>query len=376
MPSPDISPLPPTRLALREFTSQWFLVPQGTGIIALILHQLDCQFRGLKIISYIFWVITIVLWFAMLLIYGVRSALYPKSVAAALRDTPIEINCLSSISITFTSIIQMMALVLVQGWARGWGIAVYVLWWVNVAMAILACIVLAFFTFRVFPSKVSSLSPGTQLPFIAALTVAAGGGTVAKYAEISCAQQVAVIIVSYLFLGTGFTIAFALDVLYLSRLMHQSLPRAAQAYQDMILCGPWGQGSFALQILGQVVLTGAFAGEAQGVFLTARAADPVGFASIFAGLLSWGAGTFWWTFAVFSILRGVFNGYRPKPPPFGVYTHAAIQLGKLLDSTAFKVWSTVLTILLVVIWLVNVAQSIRGVLSGSLLGLEHGWRRI
>lgn len=54
----------------------------------------------------------------------------------------------------------------------------------------------------------------------------------------------------------------------------------------------------------------------------------------------------------------------------GVYTNAAVQLGKLMDSAAFKVWSTVLTILLVIIWLSNAALTAKGALSGKLLGLN------
>lgn len=52
-----------------------------------------------------------------------------------------------------------------------------------------------------------------------------------------------------------------------------------------------------------------------------------------------------------------------------------MELGKLLDSDAFKVWSTALTIILVIIWLVLMALTIWGIFTGSLLGLEHGWKR-
>jgi len=55
----------------------------------------------------------------------------------------------------------------------------------------------------------------------------------------------------------------------------------------------------------------------------------------------------------------------------GVYTNAAVQLGVLLDSSAFKVWSTVLLVALVIIWLANSILTAKGVLSGKLLGLTH-----
>lgn len=55
----------------------------------------------------------------------------------------------------------------------------------------------------------------------------------------------------------------------------------------------------------------------------------------------------------------------------GVYTNAALQLGKLLDSAAFKVWSTALAIMLVITWLLNMVMTIKGTITGSLLGLDQ-----
>jgi tellurite resistance protein TehA-like permease len=51
----------------------------------------------------------------------------------------------------------------------------------------------------------------------------------------------------------------------------------------------------------------------------------------------------------------------------GVYTNAAVQLGKILDSPAFKVWSTVLAVLLVIIWLACIVFTIRGLIRRQLV---------
>lgn len=57
-----------------------------------------------------------------------------------------------------------------------------------------------------------------------------------------------------------------------------------------------------------------------------------------------------------------------------MYTNAAVQLGNVtLNSRAFWVWSTVLTLLLVVLWLAASAATILGVFKGSLLELSQGW---
>jgi tellurite resistance protein TehA-like permease len=290
-------------IIIRNFTSQWFLVPQGTGIIAIILHNLPYQFRGLGIIADIFWLLTILLLALMLLLYLLRIILYPKVVARALATDIAETAGLASIPIAFTTVIQMVALSLVSSWGREWGIVAYVLWWVNVAVAVVTCIGIPYVFVKYEAPGISALSPATQLPLIAALTAAAGGGVVCQYGGLNNRLQVPVIVVSYLLIGMGLPLSLGFDSLFMTRLFDRESPSGLKVYQDMILCGPWGQGSFALQILGQVVLQGSFAGYGRGVFLTANAATPVGFVSIFAGLIAWGQGTFWWAFAIISILQ-------------------------------------------------------------------------
>ncbi|KAI9880621.1 MAG: hypothetical protein M1830_001972 [Pleopsidium flavum] len=377
-----LSSHPRVDISLRNFSSQWFLVPQGTGIIAVILHQLDYQFRGLHIIADIFWVYTIALLVVMLVAYAVRIVLYPKQVMTALSTNIVESACLSSISITFTVIIQMIALTVVRDWSSRWGMVAYVLWWINTAMSVAACIGIPYLFVRTEPPGLSAVSPSIVLPLIAALTSAAGGGVICRYGALSDAQQVPVIIVSYLLIGLAMPLTIAYDAVFLSRLFDGSFPSKQQTYQVMILCGPLGQGSFALQILGEVVQRGSFAGYNRGVFLTKAAAVPVAYASEFLGLLSWGYGTFWWAFAVISLLHEAVTQSRKGSKfsfslaawslvfPWGVYTNAAVQLGKLMDSAAFKVWSTVLTVLLVIIWVVNATLTAKGALSGKLLGLN------
>jgi tellurite resistance protein TehA-like permease len=300
-------PTSPALIAVRNFASQWFLVAQGTGIIGVILHQLDYQFDGLIIISEIFWVLTIVLLVVMLIVYGLRIVLYPKEVAEVLSTDANETACLASISITFTSIIQMMALNLVQDWGKGWGIACFVLWWINTAMAAIVCIGIPYVFVKYEPPGVNALSPAAQLPLIAALTAAAGGGVICNYGALSAQLQVPVIIVSYLLIGMALPLSLGFDTLFLTRLFDRSSPSGMKVFQEMIVCGPWGQGSFALQSLGQAVMKGAFASYAKGSFLTSTAATPVGFASIFAGLCAWGHGTFWWAFAVVSIAQTAYT---------------------------------------------------------------------
>jgi tellurite resistance protein TehA-like permease len=315
---------PTWRAALQGFSTQWFLIPQGTGIIAVILHRLDYQFRGLEIISYLFWITTIVLLLVLVALYALRCLLFPKHVADSLRNKPGEMDGLASISISFTSILQMAAMVLVPSWHGRWGTVIYGLWWANVAMAVLANVAIPFATTQLHPPGVAGLSPAARLPLIAMLTAAAGAGTICTSAGLGSDLQAPAVVVGYLLLGMGFGFATILDALFLARLFDRGTERGAvvvappNAFQVMILCGPWGQGSFALQGLGQALLHGAFTSVGGPVFLTPQAADAMGYASILAGLLSWGLGTFWWAYATFSLLAGLRNHWPPHKVEFSL----------------------------------------------------------
>lgn len=297
----------PAILALRNFTSQWFLVPQGTGILAVVLHQLLYQFNGLTVIADILWILTIVLLLVTLFVYILRIILFPKVIVHALASQNTELSCLASIVISFTLIIVMMDLSLVHVWGPSWGKAAYVLWWINTALAVIACVGIPYLLVKYEPPGVVGLGPAVNLPLIAALTTATGGGVICRYGALDESLQIPVIIVSYLLIGMALPLALGFGTVFLARLLDNESPTGMNLYQDMILCGPWGQGSFALQILGSVVMRGSFAKYARGIFLTVDAAKPVGYASIFMGLLAWGQGTFWWAFAIISILHSGFN---------------------------------------------------------------------
>lgn len=173
------------------------------------------------------------------------------------------------------------------------------------AMAVLAIIGIPYVQLKFQPPGVHNVSPAILLPFIAALTSAAAGGVVCNYCDISAGLQVPVIIVSYLEVGAGIALAIGFDGVVFQKHFNRNFPTQEKVYQDMILCGPFGQGSFALQGLGKVVMAGIFADYNRGTLLTAAAAKSIGYASQFAGLLSWGYGTFWWCFAIISILQTV-----------------------------------------------------------------------
>lgn len=290
-------PEKPLSVALWNFSSTFSLTPQGTAIISILLQHGYYQFNGLALLAKIVWIYAIVLLGVSLILYLLRVIVYPKHVRQQLRTNLVETSCLASFSIAFTSITQLAIL---QYGSRA-SIALYVLWWVGAGIAITACFGIPYVQLKLQSPGISKVSPATLLCFIAALTSAAMGGVLCNYGHIGPRLQVPVIIVAYFEIGAGLTLAVVFDALILLQHFDQTHLQQEKVWQEMILCGPFGQGSFGLQMLGEAVRQGSFAAYNRGSFLTASAATPIGYTSQFVGLLIWGYGLFWWCFAVLSI---------------------------------------------------------------------------
>ncbi|KAI1843783.1 hypothetical protein JX266_010042 [Neoarthrinium moseri] len=374
----EATPLPglqsTSRIALKNIDSPWFLIPQGTGVLAIVLWQLPYQFRGLHTISIVFWGMTIIQFFTILFFNT-------------------EVACLASIVVTFTAIVQMLALLLGE---HGWEFAVYALWWVCAVLSLLMVIGVPYVFANIRPPSIARLLPNVQLPLVTAMTTATAGSALCQATPLSPKLQVPLILVSYLLIGLAVPLASILDTLFLGRLYNETKDDKANrgksealnlAYQSLVLVGPWGQCSSALQGLGQAVLSGSFSHYNTGIILTSQAAPAIGYLSLFGGIIFWGHATFWWAFTIISVAQAAFGYGRAQHKagfdlaawsmvfPWGVYTSAAEDLGRNLDSSAFRVWATVLAVLMVVIWILNTAYTIKGCVAGTLLGLENGWRR-
>ncbi|KAF3189560.1 hypothetical protein TWF788_010635 [Orbilia oligospora] len=376
-------------LALRNFSSQWFLVSQGTGVLSLVLRNLNHQFKGLGVISIIIWLYTCIIYLATLTFYLIRCYKYPKQVQSALRNDITETAALSSISITLSTIINMMCLVCVSAWGSPWGLIAYALTWINILMASVACIGIPYVFLKLEHPGVKNITPVVLLPFIAALTAAAGAGVISVFAKISPNLQIPLIIISFILIGMAAPLTLAYDALYLARLFDGYSMPPRMIYQTFVLCGPPGQTSFALQVLGTAA-TNSFGSYGKGAFIQGAAGSVVGTCCIFCALMIWGYGLFFWCYAILATIQALWGqdgGFRATKFsmscwsvvfPWGVFTMSAIQFGKptSLDSEAWAVWSTILAIVMFIIWLSFTVCTWRGIVTGELLGVRSWKARV
>lgn len=295
-------PSSPLSRAIWTFSSQFFLIPQGTGIIAVILHQLDYQFRGLSVLAKIVWIYTICLLGIMLPCYTCRLLRYPKHVRSEFRHDLIETSCLSSIAITYSTIVLMAALQYDK--THGAALGIYVLWWIDAFLSTATVIGIPYAQLKLQPSGKKRIPCSILLPVISALTCAAVGGAICQAMPLSPRLEVPLVVVAYMLVGIGTGLGLAYDAMLLFQYFSDNYPPVSQVWQDMILCGPFGQAGYALQVLGSVVKK-SFPAYGQGTLLTEEAAVPISAVSQFAAVLSWGFATFWWMFAIISIVHTV-----------------------------------------------------------------------
>jgi len=102
-----------------------------TGIIAILLHQLPYQFRGLSIISTVIYILNLSLFVVLLGIFTARLILYPRQAFHKFGTVIDELASLACPVVAFLTIVGMTAMTTGQAWGHGWAIFGYVLWWIS-----------------------------------------------------------------------------------------------------------------------------------------------------------------------------------------------------------------------------------------------------
>ena len=337
------------------WTTQTFLISQGTGVLAVVLHDLDWQFHGSQIISIIVWIITIVIYILFLFTYVIKVFVNPNLVRKQLDSDIVELCCLASISITLGVITDMVALVCAQAWGPSWGLFAYVLSWIHVGIAFVANLGIPYKYFASEPPGIDGMPPNVVLPSIAGVTAAATCGVVAFAGNLSSRTQVPMIITGYVSLGIGLPFSFIITAVYITHLISSGLPPRAQNPTNWILVGPLGQAAYACQILGAAAASPgkeSFASYGRGYFLTENSGETVSSVSILASLVLWGYATFWIIFSLVATLhlecftqgglkKSKYNlSYWSPIFPIGVYTLATIEFGKSMNAPAWDALSS------------------------------------
>lgn len=204
------------------------------------------------------------------------------------------------------------------------------------------------------------------LPIVATIVAAASGSVVASVLP-NDQHALWTIITSYIIWGCGVPLAMFTMVIYFQRLTLHALPPREVIVSVFLPLGPLGQGAFGIMQLGR---------DAMNVFPrthtvpSAPAAGEIFYSiGLLMALVMWGFGLIWLFFALASISRSKFPfnmGWWGFTFPLGVYSVATTTIAKEIPSLFFKVLGTILSLVVVLLWIVVSFGTIKRSLTGEL----------
>lgn len=204
------------------------------------------------------------------------------------------------------------------------------------------------------------------LPIVATIVASATGSYVADVLK-NDQHALWTIITSYILWGCGVPVAMMMLVIYFQRLIIYGMPPKEALMSDFIPLGPLGQGSAAILQLGQDAMK--LFGRNDFIPMAPMAGQFFYVAGILMSLVMWGFGLVWLFYAVASMSHNKipFNlGWWAIIFSLGVYTVATTTLAKEMPSLFFKVLGTIISVIVVLLWIMVSVGTIRATVSGQL----------
>lgn len=335
--------------------------------MAALISQQPYTFNGLNVIGKIFFILDLVLFLAFTVLITIRFVLNPRAITKSLHH-PLE-------SFFFGTFWVSIAFILYGAQRYGvpacgpWLVkALEISFWTYAGLALLVVVFQYHVIFDTENLPVTTAMPTWILPAYPFLVL----GPLAAVLLPSQPPRSAlnILIGGIVFQGLGWTIAFFMYTLFLTRLVNSELPGPSKRPGMYVAVGPAAYTSNALTALGvqaQSVLPAGFLG------LTAIPAGDVWKAfGVPCGIFLWLVG-FWFsavaTISVISVSRKMhftLNYWSAIFPNAGL-TIALIQIANVLDSDGIRGVCSAMTIILVAAWLLIAALHIRAVWKGMIL---------
>ncbi|KAK2606111.1 Plasma membrane sulfite pump involved in sulfite metabolism [Conoideocrella luteorostrata] len=358
------------RRVVRNFTPSWFAVNMGTGIVSILLHNLPYNAQWLQYISYIFFGLNLVLFTIFTGLSIARYALYPE-IWGAMISHPGQSLFLGCFPMGFATIINMM-IFCCQHWGNWLIYLAWAFWWIDVLLSMATAISMPFIVMHRHKPGLSTTTAALLLPIVPAVVAAATGGIVAD-ALPNHGHALTTLVASYVLWGIGECLSACVLALYFHRLTIHSLPPKEVIVSVFLPVGPLGQGGFGIQQLGKVAVK--LLPETQ-VFSTAgvsvmRGAEALYILGVFMGMIMWGFALVWVCFALISLatIRDFpFNmGWWGFTFPLGVWATCGSMLAKNLDSTFFKVATTMISLSVLLLWIMVASRTLQMAIRGDML---------
>lgn len=353
------------RRIVRNFTPSWFSVCMGTGIVAILLHNMPYNAEWVRYVAIVVFCLNVLQFVAFAAITLTRYLVYPEIWGVMIKH-PSQSLFLGCIPMGFATIVNMMVFECAR-WGRGAIYLTWAFWWADVLVSCACSLIIPFVIVHHHRNQLSHMTAALLLPVVPVVVASASGGLMAEILP-SHAHAVTTLVTSYILWGLGMVFSFFIMTVYFLRLQIHDLPPREVIVSVFLPIGPLGQGGFAIQQLGKVAYqllpaTGAFNGDLISDSASLSASDAASvyggtvlyMIGILAGLFLWGAALGWLAFALISIMTTKsfpFNmGWWGFVFPLGVLTSCTGMLATELDSAFFRVITMMFSASVFCLWI-------------------------
>ncbi|GJN84906.1 hypothetical protein PLIIFM63780_008470 [Purpureocillium lilacinum] len=353
--------LPDAKVTLKDRIAcyQWtyFTMTMATGGIANVIHSLPYRASWVTGIGVFFFLLNVSLFLLHCILIAARFYLRPGSFVRSFTD---QVESLF-IPAFFVSIAIIMINTCEYGVPRSgvWLLrTMEVMFWFYVALSVFASagIYLVLWSTLIFP--VHTMTPTWVFPAYPLLLTAPFAATLIDAAETSShtlsLNATAVALGAATTQGTGCLIAFMISSAFVYRLMTQKLPRDTQRPGVFMSIGPFGFTAAGIAQLGNQasqIFPHSFLGSETTV-------DIVRVVSILVGLWLWGLAMWFFLVSVGSLWKYARSG---SSLPFQmtwwsfVFPNTALVtatqvMGKIFESKGLRLFGSIMTIVLVIVW--------------------------
>ncbi|KAK5110997.1 hypothetical protein LTR62_005372 [Meristemomyces frigidus] len=369
---------------VENFSFLWFTLSMNTGILSMLMHQLPYQFHGLDILSTIMFVFNLFLFTLFFAILLLRIILYPKAIASALTSDLTELSLTGAVPIAwFTLLAQVGITVSTASWGGGpFFVVACVMFWIGTTVMVCIATLVIVILSKTEITTTDSLSPGIVIPFVGTttnavvqlLTVIYQGALIVNYSHgVTPGLAIPVIIVGYMLTGIGLFAALLLYAAFFIRLTNAGLPPPPQRPALVMLVGPCGQASAALQLLGTAAKS-YFGKYGDATLYTSTTGETFSAVGTLLGLMLTGMAVLFTTFTAYLILESAFRRqcrysllWWSTIFPLATVCTAFISFSEEFNSPAFRVLAAGLLVILVIDYFINWAFTIRDIALGKLL---------
>ncbi|KAF2444134.1 hypothetical protein P171DRAFT_432210 [Karstenula rhodostoma CBS 690.94] len=350
---------------IAHFTWTWFTLTMSTGGISNLLHAQPHTFTGLTTIGKIIFIAFIVMLVFNFTMITTRFVQNPGSLKSSLTH-PTE-------SLFFPCMWLSLAVLLMNIQAFGvpssgpWLVtALRVLFWIYVACTLIVAIghYHALFT-GVTHVSIHSMTPSWVLPVFPVMLSGSIASSIASSQPYE--ERLPIIVAGVSCQGLGFLISLIMMALFLGRLMVDGLPAPKLRPGMFMAVGPPSFTALALIGMSNSIPQGyGYFGEHP------MAMDVLQALALFFSIFLWSFALFFFGIALVACVEGYEELYWGLVcwafvfPNTG-FAIATINIGNQLNSEGIKWVGSIMTILLVAVWLINLGMQVRAIYNRTML---------